>query len=300
MSSDSKRIADESPCPHQKRPKVDGKPASTRTAQQYPHGNFPNYYGYRHLSVAPSALANEPRLAVLRPEWVHGQRVLDIGCNTGLITAYLAQHGSPQWIVGVDIDRTLVQKAKGHVNFVHSLQYPALSAHTRSTPPSVTDTHYFPLSMPLLYGQVAAYHPLLVPVAYRASGQTLAQLPPLRFPQNIFLYATNWAAEDLAALPTEYDLILALSVAKWIHLNQGDTGIQAFFAKVYQQLAFGGRFLFEPQPWESYANSCKVNAHLHHTFKTIKFFPSSFTEYLLQVVGFQSVEQLQTPDTYAK
>ncbi|KAJ1975875.1 hypothetical protein H4R35_002944, partial [Dimargaris xerosporica] len=300
MSSEWKRAADKPPSPFHKRAKVDGNPTSIRTTKQYPHGNFPNYYGYRHLSVAPAILANEPRLAVLRPEWVRGQRVLDVGCNTGLITTHLAQHGEPRWIVGVDIDRTLIQKAKSHVNFVHSLQRPAFSTHALPSTPSVMDTHYFPLSMPLLYGQVGTYHPLLIPMAHRASAQTLTPLPPLLFPQNIFLYATNWATEDLAVLPTEYDLIMALSIAKWIHLNHGDVGIKAFFAKVHQQLAPGGHFLFEPQPWESYINSCKVNAHLHKTFKTIKFYPSNFTEYLVHIVGFQLVEQLQTPDTYAK
>ena len=46
-----------------------------------PVGNYQRYYGYR------GAPADDPRLALLRPEWFAGRKVLDMGCNSGALTA---------------------------------------------------------------------------------------------------------------------------------------------------------------------------------------------------------------------
>ncbi len=62
----------------------------------------------------------------------------------------------------------------------------------------------------------------------------------------------------LSQLP-EFDIILALSLSKWIHLNWGDAGIKRFFKKVYHHLRPGGRFILEPQPFNSYAKRKKIN-----------------------------------------
>lgn len=47
-------------------------------------------------------------------------------------------------------------------------------------------------------------------------------------------------------------MILCLSTVKWVHFNFGDTGLKALFLKVYEQLAPGGIFIFEQQPWKAY------------------------------------------------
>ncbi len=46
-----------------------------------------------------------------------------------------------------------------------------------------------------------------------------------------------------------YDTILALSVTKWVHFNNGDDGIKKFFHKVYDSLREGGVFILEWQGW---------------------------------------------------
>lgn len=56
----------------------------------------------------------------------------------------------------------------------------------------------------------------------------------------------------------EYDVILALSLSKWVHLNWGDEGIKRFFQKVYAHLRPGGRFVLEPQPFSSYSKKKKL------------------------------------------
>ena len=57
---------------------------------------------------------------------------------------------------------------------------------------------------------------------------------------------------SLASVKPEYDVILALSLTKWLHLNWGDTGIKRFFKKVYRHLRPGGKFILEPQAFKSY------------------------------------------------
>ena len=58
--------------------------------------------------------------------------------------------------------------------------------------------------------------------------------------------------EQLEAEKEEYDVILALSITKWIHLNWGDVGLKRFFRRIFRQLRPGGRLVLEPQAWPSY------------------------------------------------
>lgn len=61
----------------------------------------------------------------------------------------------------------------------------------------------------------------------------------------------------------EYDVILALSITKWVHLNFGDIGIKRLFRRVYRQLRPGGVFIVEPQPLSSYKKRKNLNVSLN-------------------------------------
>lgn len=61
----------------------------------------------------------------------------------------------------------------------------------------------------------------------------------------------------------------SFSISKWIHLNGGDDGLLKFFRRVSDVLRHGGKFVLEPQAWESYAKAKRMDIvilHSNHDF----------------------------------
>lgn len=56
----------------------------------------------------------------------------------------------------------------------------------------------------------------------------------------------------MEAQTPEYDVVLCLSLTKWVHLNWGDEGLKRMFRRIYRHLRPGGILVLEPQPWSSY------------------------------------------------
>ena len=71
-----------------------------------------------------------------RRELFEGKDILDIGCNTGLLTLWVAKELGARTVIGVEIDRGLVDIARA-----------SLSHYSARGAP-------FPLSMPKLYGSI--------------------------------------------------------------------------------------------------------------------------------------------------
>lgn len=94
----------------------------------------------------------------------------------------------------------------------------------------------------------------------------------------------------------EYDVILAFSLTKWIHLNWGDDGIKRFFKRVYRNLRPGGRFILETQRYETYRKHLKLHPTMAQNYEKMRFFPDAFHGYLLsEEVGFKHVEDISSP-----
>ena len=69
------------------------------------------------------------------------------------------------------------------------------------------------------------------------------------FLQENYVPASN---EVLSKQKPMYDLILCLSLTKWIHLNWGDDGLKLMFKRIFLNLRPGGKLVLEPQPFSSY------------------------------------------------
>ncbi|PRP85058.1 glycoside hydrolase family 43 protein [Planoprotostelium fungivorum] len=70
------------------------------------YGNYPAYYSYRN-----ERLEDDPRVKFMKQEWFSFRDVLDIGCNRGDITTFMAEFFGPKHITGIDIDKNLIDEA---------------------------------------------------------------------------------------------------------------------------------------------------------------------------------------------
>lgn len=86
--------------------------------KKFQFGNYNKYYGYRNPSKS-----EDPRVHFLRREWFEGKDVLDLGCNLGHLTLYIAKMHRPARILGLDIDGALVHAARKNIrHYLSELQ----------------------------------------------------------------------------------------------------------------------------------------------------------------------------------
>ncbi|KAJ4787873.1 Pre-miRNA 5'-monophosphate methyltransferase [Rhynchospora pubera] len=220
------------------------------------YGNYKHYYGYRI-----DRNANEdPRLAVFTKEWFEGKDCLDIGCNQGNVTIAIAKKFKCRSIVGIDIDKGLIDNAHWNLRKV-SMQVNSSKSGTKG---STDNAENPPNDEPNADEEIDLPH-------------------VVSFRQENFV-------EHLQVSSEKYDAIVCLSVSKWIHLNWGDEGIITLFVKIWRLLRPGGVFLLEPQPWSSYKRNRLVSETTKSQFGRIFLHPGKFREILLDKIGFRSAE----------
>uniref|UniRef100_A0A7E4ZSM0 RNA methyltransferase n=1 Tax=Panagrellus redivivus TaxID=6233 RepID=A0A7E4ZSM0_PANRE len=228
---------------------------------RYRYGNFHRYYGNRL-----KGLDRDPRIDVFNKDWFRRRNILDIGCNAGFLTLTIAKEFEPSWILGIDIDQHLVGQAR--INIGQQCKGDEKIGR-------------FPVSL-----------------------ITDSEAPKSRqFPQNVWFRTQNYVPqfdEELEQTQPEFDVILALSITKWIHLNWGDDGMKKFFQRAFRNLRPGGRLIVEPQDFSSYWKRAKGVDEFRDTYKTITFKPEQFKDYLLKEVGFVDFEELPIPKAASK
>ena len=254
---------------------IDMKAFMTRQAI---YGNYAGYYGCR-----VGYQMNDARLVLLQSQFADlfkGKRVLDIGCNTGVVSMFIARNLDPQYVLGIDIDPVLIKKARHQLQFQYSLQCP----HANSSKQEKQETSfgtgnqaYFPISMPIVFG--------CIPMVASPSTDS--------FPMNINFKCKNWIEigsairgqlDTVSEFPGSADIILCLSITKWIQLNWGDHGIMTLFKKAYQELKPGGILILEPQSLSSYAKKKHLITETHKRhMKEMRITPDSFVHVLLQI-----------------
>uniref|UniRef100_A0A1I7XAD2 RNA methyltransferase n=1 Tax=Heterorhabditis bacteriophora TaxID=37862 RepID=A0A1I7XAD2_HETBA len=235
---------------------------------RYCYGNFDRYYGTR---LDPGQ--KDSRLAFIKREWIEKKSVLDIGCNVGFLTLSLAKDYSPRRILGIDIDEHLIGVARKNIR------------------------HYCDQHIEFIGKFPASFCNNFGPISNHSLSFST------KFPDNVWFRKENYVLENDELLETveeEFDVILALSITKWIHLNFGDDGLRRFFRRAFNQLMPGGRFILEPQPFASYRKRAKMTDVLKQNYSSIEFKPEDFEMYLIEEVGFESVEHLGAPNAKSK
>lgn len=148
------------------------------------------------------------------------------------------------------------------------------------------------------------------------------------FPHNVFFRQTNYVLQEESLLANDtqqYDLILCLSITKWIHLNFGDAGLKMAFKRMFNQLRPGGKLILEAQNWASYKKKknltvsnaksfvffvnkfhvflllLQLQEDIYNNYHNIEFYPNKFHEYLLSTeVGFSHSYTLGIPKHLSK
>lgn len=99
------------PCLENKPPCASQKPQKSH--KKYIYGNYDRYYGYRNPNaikdVRVEAFAGQPHL-------FNDADVLDIGCNTGIFTIAVARDLRVRSIIGIDIDKSLINRARQYMS----------------------------------------------------------------------------------------------------------------------------------------------------------------------------------------
>jgi 7SK snRNA methylphosphate capping enzyme len=91
---------------------------------------------------------------------------------------------------------------------------------------------------------------------------------------------------------SKFDVILLLSVVKWMHLSRGDDGLLRVFEKVSRLLEEDGCVIIELQDWKSYENAAKKNPGLRAKLEDIKVRPETFESVLSDRFGLEVVGRL--------
>jgi len=196
--------------------------------------------------------------------------VLDIGCNNGAVAGHLLLRHGVKSVVGVDVDEELILKSRSHVNFMLSRLRPG-----DRTDPGRRREEWFPVS------SVRRHGPRIAPVEVCGRG---------RFWCGDYVTAVDPVASSSSA-GGGYDVVIALSVVKWVHLAHGDAGLRRFFEKVAANVQPWGYFLLEPQGWESYGRAVGKNPALRGVFEGIRVRPGEGMEGLVAECGFRVVKR---------
>ena len=213
---------------------------------KYIFGNYDSYYGYRTLE-------SDGRIKELEKIRNHleGSHWLDVGCNNGQLTSLLGEKFKAKSVTGVDIDQRLINRAI-QINKKKCIEVP---------------------------GDYEKYFPQKCSELVKVS----KEVPRLSF------HTVNISnLRDNIPLPDGnlFDIIMAFSVSKWIHLNFGDSGLRLAFSRISSLLNIGGLFILEAQPWKSYKKAVSKLGHAM-TSRNLKIHPSEFGTLLESQFGFE-------------
>ncbi len=286
---------------------------SKRKTRCFRYGNYHRYYGYR-----VGETLEDHRVAHFRDEWFAGKRVLDVGCNEGLVGLSIAVRCKPAKMLGVDIDPHLVKKAREKLaRLKRAAERLARERKEDERKKEKEDGTKLGASVEAGVASVAndtPHDPIADDARPQSENETETENTHARLADAAeALNAVSFSRCDVTA-PDEdernkglfaresLDAVLCLSVTKWIQLNWGDAGLKRLFMDVHESLTPGGVFIVEPQPWRSYRQAFKKQQMPEETrahFLAIALRPSLYAEFLRTTVGFERVTTLRDADMHA-
>ncbi|KAF2629400.1 Bin3-domain-containing protein [Macroventuria anomochaeta] len=239
--------------------------------------NWGNYTDYTGPSRAPGSATHvlDARLILLTtlvPGNFTAKTCLDVGCNAGNVSNQLAFDFHAASVTGVDIDPKLVAQAEKLLALRSS----------RARPPtgdSQLIVDYYPVSAVLTHGYRVEPNRKVSRTSSPAS--TTSDWPCVQF------FSADWVASANRAISGPFDVILALSVIKWIHLEHLDEGVRTFFRKCATCLRSGGHLVIELQTWDSYEKAVRPNhsPHFSENLKQLTYRPETSFDGLLAEHG---------------
>jgi 7SK snRNA methylphosphate capping enzyme len=259
------------------------------------HGNYRGYYSIRREG-APD---EEPRLKSII-NWLDSRedtkvlkRVLDIGCNNGQFTLQLCEalQGRSEQVYGVDIDRELILLAGSNTRKLNKFiksdeETRVLGAGRRGRGTAAGPRKRLRLD------EEEPSRPLVVEFLQSnwVYNDEMSRDRGVTCPQNMMRMQWNDMKQVSQQDELGYDLIFAMSVTKWIHINHYDTGLRRFFARVATCLAPNGIFIIEPQAYKSYKHTLKVtppDSQPRKNFYALRIMPDDFAWILTVELGLE-------------
>lgn len=227
---------------------------------KYQYGNHCSYMGFAALTEN-----SDVRLRVFKqyPYLFHNKDVLDIGCHAGHVTLAIGRMLNPKSVLGVDICQQLISMANHNLSLF--VRIPADNPNnSAASKTSETNTCKKKKNHRRDRTKSSSFYPISFGITYKG----IPRLPKQHndqsttvqndvFPDNVSFKTMNYVETDDVNTTDaqQYDLIICLSVTKYIHLNFGDAGLKSAFKKMFNQLRPGGKLILEAQNWASYERS---------------------------------------------
>lgn len=305
---------------------------------KYQYGNYAGQYCGLQNSIIN---LSDVRLTVfLRHAYLFKDKdILDIGCNVGHMTIAVGHKLNPKSILGVDIDKNLIARARRNLCIFQRIPESEFQMSKSRCKPkfgenveqldsefdkeksskrnfrfkdrerhSINQVDFFPLTFPICFGGLPNIKyenesPSASPASSSTQTLKIPEQPGIgqqdhitesstytklaksdgtelmnqtdvisnrvhmgTFPDNVFFRTQNYAVTDESQMVSDkqqYDLILCLSLTKWIHLNFGDAGLKMTFRRMFNQLRPGGKLILEAQNWASYKKRKKLSVSIN-------------------------------------
>lgn len=86
-----------------------------------------------------------------------------------------------------------------------------------------------------------------------------------------FDFANRWPFTGAAS--GTWDVVMLLSVVKWLHLNNSDAVLIELFKRLYEIVVPGGYLVLEPQDWANYKRAANKCPSLKESFRKLELRP---------------------------